>query len=92
MTPQDIRMKYALRNKDTIVMLQFFATASESTGLDTTVAIPFQKLAFKLVDDLPDGPELVIALRELRRTRDSFAYHYLVTVKPNKILANFSNA
>lgn len=80
MTPAEIRLKFALRNRDTITMLQFFTDEKVANNYRDMISLPFQKLAFSLVDSMRDGPELVNALRKLRDTRDAFGYHYLESI------------
>lgn len=77
MTPQEIRLKYALRKPETIHILQFFADSHLTSQL-RLVALAIQELTFKLVDETTDGPELIVALRKLLDAKESFFRHYVV--------------
>jgi hypothetical protein len=76
MTPQEIRLKYALRNYGTITKLSFLADAHLHPQL-RKVSGPIRRLAFHLVERTQDGPELTLALDELISFRDRMVRHEL---------------
>lgn len=77
MTPGEIKLKYSLRNRETVGVLQFFATAHLHPELKV-VCDPMMQLAFHYVDTMADGENLVFALRKLLEAMTSLMRHYMV--------------
>ncbi len=80
MTPQEIRLRYSLRDATTINKLQFFADAHLHPNLKGIVS-PIRELAFILVDDIEDGEELLKGLDKLIEAKDCFIRHHLIVNK-----------
>ncbi len=77
MLPEDIRKKYSTRHMSTVSILQFFADSHLHPTLKEIV-IPIREVAFKMVDNFNDGPELTIGLRNLLDAKDAFLRHCLI--------------
>jgi hypothetical protein len=76
--PHEIREVYSTRSQLTMNLLSFFSDSHLHPILKDIVA-PIRELAFSMVDDTIDGPELAVALRSLLDAKDHFVRHYLVT-------------
>lgn len=77
MTPSEIRAEFALRNQSIVGVLQFFADSHLPIELQEIVT-PIRAVAFHLVSQLQDGPELTVALRKLVEAKDAFVRHTLI--------------
>jgi hypothetical protein len=77
MSPQDIRSANSDRHISVVSLLQFLADSHLHPELQNVVT-PIRNLAFDLIDQMKDGPELTVALRKLVEAKDSFCRQYLV--------------
>lgn len=59
------------RHPATVHLLRYFAYAHLPSHLQT-VSAPCGELAQAMVNTLPDGPELTVALRKLLEAKDAF--------------------
>lgn len=63
--------KYGHRHASVGMVLRFFEYDHLPEGLQL-VSKPCCELAMQMVDQLPDDPELVVALRKLLEAKDAF--------------------
>lgn len=78
MNPHEIKEKYSLRHASVLGVLPFFADSHLHPEL-REIAEPIRILAFNIVGNEKDGPDLVIALRKLLDARESFIRNHKIT-------------
>lgn len=69
------------RHPSTEQLLGFFSYKHLQSDRLVDVSIRFYQLAHELVEILPDGPELTVALRKLLESKDSAVRHAAFTLK-----------
>lgn len=72
------------RHPSTEQMLRYFDHRHLGPGRPKRVSSKFQGLARELVEMLPDGPELTVALRKLLESKDSAVRHAVFTKEEHR--------
>lgn len=71
------------RHPTTEQMLRYFDHRHLTAPRLQRVSAKFQRLARELVEILPDGPELTVALRKLLESKDAAVRHAVFTPEEN---------